>query len=374
MALLEVSGVTRQYGDGFAVKRVSLTVERGDIVCLLGPSGCGKTTLLRLIAGLESPEEGTITFDGRELNRVPSRNRGFGLMFQDLALFPHMDVSGNVSFGMRMQRRPQDQVTARVNALLRLVGLEDFQKRKIHELSGGERQRVALARSLAAEPSLLMLDEPLGALDRALRESLQAQVRAILKALGQTAIYVTHDRDEAYAMADSMVIMEEGEVVQAGTPEELYTAPRSEMVARSMGIRNVLSAQRAGQDEGVTHVLTEVGMLSGVLQGSSELRPAGEALAFIDERRIALGPVTEHTGAGASVATLLDGTVESRRFQSGELELVVQVERARLTCLVKAGDAVPATGDAVTLTIPHNAVRIVAQEPRRIVGAADALG
>ena len=374
MALLEVSGVTRQYGDGFAVKRVSLTVERGDIVCLLGPSGCGKTTLLRLIAGLESPEEGTITFDGRELNRVPSRNRGFGLMFQDLALFPHMDVSGNVSFGMRMQRRPQDQVTARVNALLRLVGLEDFQKRKVHELSGGERQRVALARSLAAEPSLLMLDEPLGALDRALRESLQTQVRAILKALGQTAIYVTHDRDEAYAMADSMVIMEEGEVVQAGTPEELYTAPRSEMVARSMGIRNVLSAQRAGQDEGVTHVLTEVGMLSGVLQGSSELRPAGEALAFIDERRIALGPVTEHTGAGASVATLLDGTVESRRFQSGELELVVQVERARLTCLVKAGDAVPATGDAVTLTIPQDAVRIVAQDPRRIVGAADALG
>ena len=374
MALLEVSGVTRQYGDGFAVKRVSLTVERGDIVCLLGPSGCGKTTLLRLIAGLESPEEGTITFDGRELNRVPSRNRGFGLMFQDLALFPHMDVSGNVSFGMRMQRRPQDQVTARVNALLRLVGLEDFQKRKVHELSGGERQRVALARSLAAEPSLLMLDEPLGALDRALRESLQTQVRAILKALGQTAIYVTHDRDEAYAMADSMVIMEEGEVVQAGTPEELYTAPRSEMVARSMGIRNVLSAQRAGQDEGVTHVLTEVGMLSGVLQGSSELKPAGEALAFIDERRIALGPVTEHTGAGASVATLLDGTVESRRFQSGELELVVQVERARLTCLVKAGDGVPATGDAVTLTIPQDAVRIVAQDPRRIVGAADALG
>ena len=374
MALLEVSAVTRQYGDGFAVKRVSLTVERGDIVCLLGPSGCGKTTLLRLIAGLETPDEGTITFDGRLLNRVASRNRGFGLMFQDLALFPHMDVSGNVSFGMRMQRRPQDQVTARVNALLRLVGLEEFQKRKVHELSGGERQRVALARSLAAEPSLLMLDEPLGALDRALRESLQVQVRAILKALGQTAIYVTHDRDEAYAMADSMVIMEDGEVVQAGTPEELYTAPQTEMVARSMGIRNVLFAQRAGQDEGVTHVHTDVGLLSGVVQGSSELKPAGVALAFIDERRIALGPVAQHAGAGASVATLLDGTVESRRFQSGELELVVQVDRGRLTCLVKPGDAVPAAGDAVTLAIPHDAVRIVAQNPRRIVGAADALG
>ena len=246
MALLEVSNVSKQFGDGFEVKRVSLTAERGDIVCLLGPSGCGKTTLLRLIAGLESLDDGTIAFEGRVLNRVPSRDRGFGLMFQDLALFPHMDVSGNVSFGMRMQRRPREQVSSRVSTLLRLVGLEHFQKRKVHELSGGERQRVALARSLAAEPSLLMLDEPLGALDRALRELLQAQVRAILKALGQTAIYVTHDRDEAYAMADTMVIMEQGEVVQSGTPEELYRAPRSELVARSMGIRNVLSARRAG--------------------------------------------------------------------------------------------------------------------------------
>ena len=373
MALLEVSGVSKQYGDGFAVKRVSLSAERGDIVCLLGPSGCGKTTLLRLIAGLETPDDGTIAFDGRVLNRVPSRNRGFGLMFQDLALFPHMDVSGNVSFGMRMQRRPQDQVTTRVNALLRLVGLENFQKRKVHELSGGERQRVALARSLAAEPSLLMLDEPLGALDRALRETLQTQVRGILKALGQTAIYVTHDRDEAYAMADSMVIMEEGEVVQAGTPEELYTAPRSELVARSMGIRNVLSARRAGQDDdGLTHVNTDVGLLSGTLQGGGELGPAGDALVFIDERRISVGARTTASG-DASGVSLADGTLESSRFQSGELELVVRAGVARLTCLVKAGEAVPSAGDEVTVAIPHDAVRIVARDRETIVNAADAL-
>ena len=374
MALLEVSGVTKQLS-GFALKRVSLSAERGDIVCLLGPSGCGKTTLLRLIAGLETPDEGSITFDGRVLTGVPARNRGFGLMFQDLALFPHMDVSGNVSFGLRMQRRPQDQVTTRVNGLLRLVGLEDFQKRKVHELSGGERQRVALARSLAAEPQLLMLDEPLGALDRALREALQAQVRAILKALGQTAIYVTHDRDEAYAMADVMVIMEQGEVVQAGTPEELYTAPRSELVARSMGIRNVLRGQRAGQDDAATHLLTEVGLVAGVLQGG-ELHPAGGALAFIDERRITVGArTTASAPAGSSQGlTLVDGTVESRRFHAGELEVVVRAGTGRLTCVVKGGAEVPAAGDEVTVAIPVDAVRIVAAEREGITSAADALG
>ena len=260
-----------------------------------------------------------------------------------------------------------------MNALLRLVGLENFQKRKVHELSGGERQRVALARSLAAEPSLLMLDEPLGALDRALRETLQTQVRGILKALGQTAIYVTHDRDEAYAMADSMVIMEEGEVVQAGTPEELYTAPRSELVARSMGIRNVLSARRAGQDDdGLTHVNTDVGLLSGTLQGGGELAPAGDALVFIDERRISVGARTTASG-DASGVSLVDGTLESSRFQSGELDLLVRVGVARLTCLVKAGENIPSAGDEVTVAIPHDAVRIVTRDRETIVNAADAL-
>ncbi len=373
MALLEVSNVTKRFGDGFALKRVSLSAERGDIVCLLGPSGCGKTTLLRLIAGLESPDEGAISFDGRELNRVPARDRGFGLMFQDLALFPHMDVSGNVSFGLRMQRRAQEEVTARVNTLLRLVGLGDFRQRKIHELSGGERQRVALARSLAAEPRLLMLDEPLGALDRALRETLQTQVRAILKALGQTAIYVTHDREEAYAMADTMVIMEQGEVVQAGAPEELYTAPRSELVARLMGIRNVLRGQRAGQDDAATHLQTEVGLVAGVVQGD-ELRPAGEALAIVDERRIEVGARTQASASASDRLTLVDGTVESRRFHSGELEVVVRAGIGRLTCVVKPAEDVPAAGDEVTVAIPYDAVRIVATEREGITSAADALG
>ena len=240
MPLLEVSGISKSFGGAAAVSGVSMSAARGEIVCLLGPSGCGKTTLLRLIAGLEEPDAGSVTFDGRVLDGLPPRERGFGLMFQDLALFPHMDVFGNVSFGLRMQRRSKEEVRRRVGGLLELVDLAGFARRKVHELSGGERQRVALARSLAAEPRLLMLDEPLGSLDRSLRESLQTQVRSILKEVGLTAVYVTHDRDEAFSMADSMVVMERGEVVQAGSPEDLFLAPRSELVARSMGIRNVM--------------------------------------------------------------------------------------------------------------------------------------
>ena len=199
MPALILTDVSKSYGNMAAVSGVSLTAEHGELVCLLGPSGCGKTTLLRLIAGLDLPDSGTIAFDGVDLRGVAPHMRGFGLMFQDLALFPHMDVFGNVAFGLRMQRMTRADVRQRVSGLLALVDMPGYGRRRVHDLSGGERQRVALARALAPAPSLLMLDEPLGALDRALRDSLQGQIRAILKEVGVTSIYVTHDRDEALA-------------------------------------------------------------------------------------------------------------------------------------------------------------------------------
>ena len=222
MALLEVSNVSKQYGKGFAVKRVSLSAERGDIVCLLGPSGCGKTTMLRLIAGLESPDDGTITFDGRVLNRAPARDRGFGLMFQDLALFPHMDVWGNVSFGLRMQRRDRDQVWARVNALLRLVGLDDFQKRKVHELSGGERQRVAIATALAQQTPVLLLDEPTANLDLAYQPAIMTLMRELASG-GKTVVVAVHDLTLAGQFCDEVALMVEGAMHAVGRPEEALT-------------------------------------------------------------------------------------------------------------------------------------------------------
>ncbi len=240
MALLSVSGLYKSFSGVPAVDGVSFSAEPGELLCLLGPSGCGKTTMLRMLAGLEDPDAGTIEFDGRTMNGLAPQQRGFGLMFQDLALFPHMDVFGNVAFGLRMQKLPSAQVQARVQELLDLVELGGLASRKVHELSGGERQRVALARSLAPAPRLLMLDEPLGSLDRALRESLQNQVRRILKEVGVTSIYVTHDRDEAFTMADRLIFMNHGRIIQTGTPEEAVANPADGFVARTLGFKNVL--------------------------------------------------------------------------------------------------------------------------------------
>ena len=359
MPLLEVSGISKNFGGVAVLRGASLEAEPGEIVCLLGPSGCGKTTLLRLIAGLEAPDAGFISFEGRVIDGLPPQERGFGLMFQDLALFPTMDVFGNVSFGLRMQkhsqRRSREEVARRVDELLDLVDLAGFGRRKVHELSGGERQRVALARSLAAEPRLLMLDEPLGSLDRGLRESLQTQVRAILKEVGVTAVYVTHDRDEAFAMADSMVVMERGAVVQSGTPEDLFIAPRSELVARSMGIKNALTGTVVGKDGG-TGFECAVGMLAASEPQAFATRGGDEVLALIDERRIILGPARQNGSAGSHN---LEGVVESRRFHAGEIEIIVRVGRGTLTCLLKPDRAGPGAGDQVLVTIPPDAIRLV---------------
>ncbi len=211
-------------------------------MCLLGPSGCGKTTLLRLIAGLEIPNSGVVLFEDREINNTPPHQRGFGLMFQEFALFPHKNVGQNIAFGLQHWPRVEKR-QARVEEMLALVGLTGFAGRDVNSLSGGERQRVALARSLAPGPRLLMLDEPLGALDRALRERLMLEIRQILKGLGLTAIYVTHDQTEAFAVADRVVVMNRGRIEQDSSPEEVYYRPATPFVARFLGFTNLLPGQ-----------------------------------------------------------------------------------------------------------------------------------
>ncbi len=356
MTLLALDALHKSFGAAVAVDGVSLTVHRGEIVCLLGPSGCGKTTLLRLVAGLEEPDSGSISFDGRSLDGVPPRDRGFGLMFQDLALFPHMDVLGNVSFGLRMQKHPKDEAARRVERLLEMVDLAGFGRRKVHQLSGGERQRVALARSLAPGPRLLMLDEPLGSLDRSLRESLQVQVRSILKEVGVTAIYVTHDRDEAFAMSDRMVVMERGAVVQAGAPEDMFRAPASELVARSLGLRNAMPGTMTR-----SRVETRVECALGALVVDSVDQPAhdGRVLVLIDERRALPRPAADARGADPNHVR---GVVESRRFHAGEIEVLVRVgpNRKALACLLQPDSANLSEGDQVSVTIPPDAIRLIA--------------
>src|SRR5258706_2339647 len=253
--MLEVVAVTKQFGEHKAVDGVSFTLAGGEVLALLGPSGSGKSSLLSLIAGLEAPDSGDIRWDGQSLLAVPTHQRGFGLMFQDYALFPHKDVAANVGFGLKMQGRARAEIESGAARALALVGLAGFERRNVSTLSGGEQQRVALARALAPRPRLLMLDEPLGALDRALRERLLDGLGGILRRLRPTAVYVTHDQDEAFALADRVLVLRAGRVAQAGPPAQVDAAPPRRFVAEFIGLKNILAGvgrPAAGRSEGVT--------------------------------------------------------------------------------------------------------------------------
>jgi thiamine transport system ATP-binding protein len=243
--VLEIEGLTVTYGDVVAIENLDLTIRPGEIVCLLGPSGCGKSTLLRAIAGLERPDAGVLRWEGTDLADVPVHQRGFGLMFQDYALFPHRTVSANVAFGLEMMHWSQAEISARVDAVLSLVGLDGYGARTIGRLSGGQQQRVALARSIAPAPRLLMFDEPLGSLDRGLRDRLVVELQEILERIRATSIYVTHDQEEAFALADRVVLLRDGRIEQVGSPEDLWSRPQSPFAARFMGFRNLLTTERA---------------------------------------------------------------------------------------------------------------------------------
>ena len=243
--MLTVEDMVVRFGSVTALDGLDLRVETGEIVCLLGPSGCGKSTLLRVVAGLEKPDAGVVAWDGHDLAAVPVHRRGFGLMFQDYALFPHRSVAANVAFGLRMQHMPRPQIEARVAECLDLVGLTGLGERGVGQLSGGQQQRVALARAIAPSPRLLMFDEPLGSLDRSLRERLVLELSQVLDRLGITALYVTHDQEEAFALADQVVLMNLGKVSQVGSPHDLWAAPRTEFAARFLGFNNIVRYEAA---------------------------------------------------------------------------------------------------------------------------------
>lgn len=236
--MLQVRELTRRYGNAIALDSVDLDVAVGETVAVLGPSGSGKSTLLRLIAGLDIPDAGSVSWEGADLGSVPAHARHFGLMFQDYALFPHRDIAGNVGFGLRMAGRTPSEIDRRVTEVLDLVGLPRTGARQVNELSGGEAQRVALARTLAPAPRLIMLDEPLGSLDRSLRERLIVELGEIFERVGSTVIYVTHDQEEAFTIADRVAVLRQGEMIQAATPEDLWAKPASMFVSDFLGFTN----------------------------------------------------------------------------------------------------------------------------------------
>ena len=242
MALLEIVEAEKRFGRVTAVNRVSLSVERGEFFALLGPSGCGKTTLLRLIAGFETPDAGRIVIDGIDVTAAPPYARPVNMMFQSYALFPHLDVAANIAFGLRQEGMERRRREVRIGEMMALVQMQGFERRRAHELSGGQKQRVALARALAKQPKLLLLDEPLAALDRKLREETRLELTGIQQRLGTTFLVVTHDQEEALGMASRIAVMNRGRFEQIGAPAEIYEQPNSRFVADFVGAVNLFEA------------------------------------------------------------------------------------------------------------------------------------
>jgi ABC-type Fe3+/spermidine/putrescine transport system ATPase subunit len=244
MALLSLRNLSRTFGSTRAVADVSLEVNQGEFFGLLGPSGCGKTTTLRMIAGLEEPDSGSIIFQNEDITNLTPERRGFGMVFQNYALFPHLNVFENVAFGLRARHKTKAEMAERVNSALELVQLPGYAKRAVDELSGGQQQRVAIARAIAIEPALLLFDEPLSNLDVSLREATRSELRELVTRLGLTAVYVTHDQEEAFALCDRISVMVGGKLMQTGHPRELYEEPAEIAVASFLGRNNLIKAMR----------------------------------------------------------------------------------------------------------------------------------
>jgi ABC-type Fe3+/spermidine/putrescine transport system ATPase subunit len=352
MTLLELRNLNKSYPDGWTLTDVSFEVEEREILGLLGPSGCGKTTLLRLIAGLEMPDGGHVLVDGEDVTHVAPHRRGFGLMFQEYALFPHKDVFGNVAFGLRMEGARHEMIAERVTKTLALVGLEGFEHRDVNQLSGGERQRVALARSLAPQPRLLMLDEPLGALDRALRERLMDELPGILHRAGVTVITVTHDQEEAFAVADRVALMRAGEVVQLGTPQELYRRPDSPWVARFLGLTNLLPAKVVAPQR----VQTPIGSLAVETFGDWDIGSEVQLLIRPEAAR----PSYAKPGKGNEERNRIDLEVTGCSFRGMHWQLDGRHESGvALTFVFSAGVDLPDVGERVTLSLNPQAITLL---------------
>lgn len=330
--MLTIDNIVQSYDGQTVLHGISLHVKPGEIVCLLGPSGCGKTTLLRVIAGLEQADSGDVCVAGESVLQLPVHKRNFSLMFQDFALFPHMNVAQNVAFGLRMRGANQSKQQQRLSEVLDLVGLRELEKRDVTQLSGGEKQRVALARSLAPEPRLLMLDEPLGSLDAALKDRLVVELHDIIKQIGLTTLYITHDQHEAYAIADRVAVMNAGRIEQIDTPEDLYQSPRTEFAARFLGLSNIVPVHNfAGHCAD-----TDLGQFA--VAGKPDallLHPDGLTLASPDAPGAIAGRLVECTFVGSSYRLKLEHesglqlslthqNMRSGRLQTGDL-LAIQV-------------------------------------------------
>ncbi|MEA3139691.1 MAG: putrescine transport system ATP-binding protein [Gammaproteobacteria bacterium] len=333
---VEIERITKSFGEFKAVDDVSLKVYKGEIFCLLGASGCGKTTLLRMLGGFETPTSGRILIDGEDMTGVPPYERPVNMMFQSYALFPHMNVEQNVAFGLQQDRLPKAEIQERVATMLGLVKMSDYGKRKPHQLSGGQRQRVALARSLVKRPKLLLLDEPLGALDKKLREHTQFELISLQDKLGVTFIVVTHDQEEAMTLASRIGVMNHGEIVQAGTPSEIYEFPSSRFVADFVGSVNMFEGKLIEDEPDYVRIgSSELGATIYVSHGISA-PPGAVVWAALRPEKIFMSTAAPQGGAdnvvrGAvqDIAYLGDLSIYLVKLPTGKVVRVTQPNTSR---------------------------------------------
>jgi len=348
---LELRALTRRYGDAIAVAGVSFEIQAGEFVTLLGPSGSGKTTTLRMIAGFEQPDTGSILLSGRDITRLAPDRRNIGMVFQSYALFPHMTLFENIAFPLKMRGRSRSQIRAAVDRMLALVRLTGLEDRYPRQISGGQQQRVALARALVFEPPLLLMDEPLGALDRQLRRQVQTELKRIHQSLGVTIVFVTHDQEEAMFLSNRIAVMQSGRIVQQGPPQALYATPSSRFVAEFIGESNFLSGRvEAIEGAHVTVRLADQTIIGG---HAAEALKAGQSVDCL------IRPDTIDLASGASKPRLI-GQIDLANFlgDSMELEVATPVGPMRVRTPIRAGQQGFAPGQSLELGLDPAVIRV----------------
>ena len=335
--LLELKNIKKGFGETDVLNGITLSIEKGEFITFLGASGCGKTTTLRIIAGLEAPDSGTVFLDGKDVTAVPPNQRDVNTVFQNYALFPHLNVEGNVGYGLKIKRVPKAEIKKKVAEILELVQLTGYEKRMPSELSGGQKQRVAIARALVNSPKLLLLDEPLGALDLKLRRTMQLELKRLQKKLGITFLYITHDQEEAINMSDRIVVMKDGRFEQIGTPDEIYNHPKTSYVADFVGHANVISGvvQKVADTEAQVLIENQM-MYAEPIDGICEGMQVNLAV-----RRENLKVCTECKEG-------LDAVLEDKSFTAGQLHLTLKLKSGKTLVSCRYGmDADLKAGDKV---------------------------
>jgi putative spermidine/putrescine transport system ATP-binding protein len=352
MSFLNLSGIRKTFGANVVVRDFNLSVERGELVTFLGPSGCGKTTTLRMIAGFETPTAGQVSVGGRDITDLRPNRRDIGMVFQSYALFPNMTVAGNVGFGLRVAGKPAAQISARVDEMLAMIKLPQLSARYPYQLSGGQQQRVSLARALAPSPQILLLDEPLSALDARIRVSLREEIRALQRSLGITTIFVTHDQEEALSMSDRIVVMNEGAIEQVGSPSEIYNRPRTRFVASFVGTLNLLGGEIVDAARGRVVIEGQPVATEDPIPGAR----AGEI------RQFALRPEALKLGAGEDDRNRLTGIVEEVAFLGAVVRLRARIGGSDVLIDVFNSGAAPPAARGASITVNFGRGDLIALE------------